>query len=130
MKKGTFETPLRMEDTSDGDHFLVYEPLIYVSCKGERYTVPAGFVTDLNSVPWLFRRLIPKSTNTNRAAVLHDFLYAIGHSKAEADYLYGEAIDACNAHPVKRWILFQSVDKFGGSAWKKHAKAREQKAGT
>ena len=122
--RGQFRTPLRMEDTGDGDHFVLCDPLVYVSCSGVTFTVPAGFITDLNSVPWFFRRMIPKSTNTNRAAVLHDWLYASGYAKTLADHLYGEAIDACGAHPVKRWILFNAVDLFGQKAWDAHAEAR------
>lgn len=127
MVTGTFLSPLRMEDTGDGEHFLLLEPLIYVSVNGVRYEVPAYFITDLNSVPWFFRRLIPKSNSANRPACLHDWAYATGISKYVADRLYREAMEAIGVHPKLRWILFQSVDKFGQASWNRHAKTRKAK---
>lgn len=149
MVTGAFLTPLRMEDTGDGEHFKLLEPLDYVSSHGVHYRVDAGFVTDFNSVPWFFRRLIPKSNNANRASVLHDGAYALGYLplltdaayrdrvsrisdcaplKDFADALYEEAMAACGVHPVKRWLMYQAVKRFGQKAWDAHAEERKQKA--
>ena len=38
-------------------------------------TVPAGMITDLTSVPWLFRFLVGRVGPWLEAAVLHDYLY-------------------------------------------------------
>jgi hypothetical protein len=38
--------------------------------------VPAGFSTDLASIPWAMRWLIPASGPWQRAAVVHDWLYS------------------------------------------------------
>lgn len=127
MVTGQFLTPLDMRDTGDGEHFLLLASLIYVSKNGVRFEVPAGFETDLNSVPWFFRRLIPKSNNANRPGVLHDHCYAVGVSRYVADRLYLEAMEAIDVHPVKRWILFNAVDTFGQRAWDAHAKKRQEK---
>jgi len=40
-----------------------------------RVTVPAGFVTDLASVPRLLWAIVPRDGLYNGAAVVHDFLY-------------------------------------------------------
>jgi hypothetical protein len=38
--------------------------------------VPAGFPTDLASVPFWLRWLVSQAGNWNRAAIIHDYLYA------------------------------------------------------
>lgn len=123
--KGRFLSDLVMKDLGDGEHFELYFPLEYVSIAGVHYVVPTGFVTDLNSSPRFMWRLYAKSNKANRAAVLHDFLYATAIvPKDTADHLYREASEACGVHAVVRWCAFQAVHRFGKGAWQQHAEDR------
>lgn len=93
---------LRVPDR-EGGKWTVLQPLgfrsqkfVYPDCKYKVYLVPAGFETDLASVPrlpfvyWLF------GGRGKRAAVVHDYLYAEGmrlkliEDRAEADSLFLE----------------------------------------
>ncbi len=46
----------------------------YSETIGGIITVPDGYKTDFASIPWFFRRLIPKDGPYTHAAVIHDFL--------------------------------------------------------
>ena len=60
-----------------------------------RINVPAGFVTDLASVPRVFWSLIPPEGKVDEPSVVHDYLYAKGgdlrigkFSRADADRFF------------------------------------------
>lgn len=46
----------------------------YVGARGDRWTLPVGFTTDLASVPWPFRWLVDTWGAHTGAALLHDWL--------------------------------------------------------
>jgi hypothetical protein len=75
-------SPLRYEDMLDGKRVKLLEDfVVWVRISGggwRKIAVPAGFVSDLASVPWLFRRGFPRFGPWNAAAVIHDYLYAAG----------------------------------------------------
>lgn len=48
-------------------------PLTWTGSKGDAVTVPAGFLSDLASVPRMFRALIDVAGRHDRAAIVHDF---------------------------------------------------------
>jgi hypothetical protein len=112
-------------------------------------TAPAGFLTDFASIPRFFHRLIPKNGTYDAAAVLHDFLYAIGlYTKEICDLIFLDAlILLCGPRPVftgskwskayaahllavSKWkaeiarakAMYQAVKWFGFSAWNAHRK--------
>lgn len=58
----------------DGRYVLT-GPLTYRGAR-DTFTVPAGFTTDLASVPRPFTWLVPVAGIHNRAAIVHDFLCA------------------------------------------------------
>lgn len=70
-----FLTKLWLEHV-DGRDWVVAAPLWYRSdlLRGV-VGVKAGTDTDLASVPWLFRRVVPKSGKYNPATVVHDAGY-------------------------------------------------------
>ena len=58
---------------------------------GEEYVVPAGFRTDLGTVPMEFRSFVtPKSIDT--ASIIHDYLYFIGYDRPSADKVFAEVL--------------------------------------
>ena len=86
-------------------------------------TVPAGFDTDLASVPRLFWRIFPPSGVYNKAAVVHDWLYVtrkIGpHAvcRAEADAVLLEAMDTLGVGWWERTTMYRCVRLFGWIVW-------------
>jgi hypothetical protein len=45
---------------------------------GWTFTAQKGFISDGNSVPWLFRGIVPKFGRNTIAGIVHDWLYKAG----------------------------------------------------
>jgi hypothetical protein len=119
MKAG-FLTPLRLEWVADGSgQKVVIEPLVYRSEVAQQtFTVPAGFRTDLASVPrlplafWLFGAV------ADEAAVVHDYLYSERLvSRKMADEVLAEAMKATGVTWWRRGPMWLGVRLFGGERW-------------
>lgn len=122
MAVGRFLTKLQLEDI-DGNTWMLLAPLVYEQ-DGRTYTVPAGFVTDLASIPRaVFWR--PKSGRFNEAATIHDSAYAgelqteppYTLSRAEADGLFYYAMQALGVSWWSRTVMYRAVRIFGGALW-------------
>lgn len=70
-------------------------------------TVPQGYVTDLASIPFFARWLLPQAGHSARAAVLHDWLCARYDVRATA--VFNEALKADGAGPIRRWLMVPFV---------------------
>lgn len=68
---------LHYHDMEDGVRVELLDPLI-AQVGVDIIRVPAGFVSDFASVPWLFRRFFPSFGAWNGAAIVHDYLYQAG----------------------------------------------------
>jgi hypothetical protein len=116
---------LEIADDQDDGKWLLIQPLIYQSDVAlETFTVPAGFQTDLASVPRLPFVFLLAGDCARQAAVVHDFLYT-SHlvDRATADAVLREA-SAITGVPVwKRWLMWTGVRAFGGSHWGPTAEA-------
>lgn len=73
-------------------------------------TVPNLFMTDLSSIPRIFRLLIPKNGRHRAAAVVHDWLCReeIGPRK-QADKIFLEAMAVLNVPQWRRWAMYRAV---------------------
>lgn len=127
MKIAWFMTPLNLQDI-DGKHFELLSPLVYSSATGRIFTVPAGFVTDFASIPRGLWNLLPVHGRQDKAAVLHDFLYAHnGVTRAEADALFREAMEAEGVGKVARNLMYAGVRAGGWKPWNKYRAADQKK---
>lgn len=92
---------------------------------GDRITVPAGFVTDLTSVPrplWLF---YPRWGKYGNGAIIHDWLYWMQtRPRSEVDLIFLEAMEVMGVHPASRAILYRLTSTFGFIAWHNNQKRR------
>lgn len=111
-------------------------PLVYTTGDdGDTITVPAGFVTDLASVPRWAWMLIPPDGPWVKAAIIHDYLYATGgtgiwkkheasisrprpYSRAEADAIMREAMENRGVGVIFRNVIYLAVRLGGASGWK------------
>lgn len=110
-----FTTPAILEML---DHFLwrVYEPFeFYLSDdNSDVIEVPAGFVTDLASVPRIFWTLLPPDGKYAKAAIIHDYLYDNAlRTKKEADLIFLDGMTVLGVPKWKRTVMYWAVRMFG-----------------
>lgn len=110
-----------MENATGQDDGLwrLVEPLVYQSdVAGQTFEVPAGFETDLASVPRLPVVYLLAGGTSNEAAVVHDFLYTVHPvSRAVADAVLREASAVTGVPAWRRWLMFWGVRLGGASHW-------------
>ena len=117
----SFTEPLILEalpSTRQGrGEFLVHKEFHYdVGFKGsgDTITVPAGYNTDLCSVPWFARAFIPLAGKLAKPALVHDWLLEQGEARAHD--VFDEALGVMRVKPTTRWLLVKSVKLY---AWMK-----------
>jgi hypothetical protein len=116
-----FDKPLRVEDVVGEDEWLLIDNFTFWVSKSEFYIVPIGFKTDLFTIPWGFRWLIPKDQKGRQAAVLHDHL--VTERKVEwrkTVKLFEMALKKLNVNFWRRGLLVNAVF-LGGPRWKINA---------
>jgi len=93
---------------------------IWFTYLGERYCVPAGYLSDGASVPRLLWRLLSPCIDpvTLVPSIVHDYLYEwrLG-TRYDADLFYATALDQ-NGYPLWKCLLtYIGLRLFGGSHW-------------
>ena len=80
----------------------------------DKIKVPAGYVTDLTSVPRFLWSIFPPHGKYAKAAIVHDYLYtnAIG-TKAWADEVFCEAMGVLGVPHWRKYLMYWSVRLFG-----------------
>lgn len=96
---------------NNGKEFELEEALTYQSDLWEPLiVVPAGFVTDLASIPRVFQSLIPKVGKHMLAAIVHDYLCRLdGFDRRLADRIFLEAMKLLGVNPVRRRLMYWAV---------------------
>lgn len=113
-----FRTPVDLRIVLGG--FEVLSEIRYYSAYLDKEVViPKGYFTDLASVPWYGRWLVPTTTGKNReAAVVHDFLCddevqaSFGITQIDTDAVWREALGVLKVNVVYRWGLWIPVRSF------------------
>lgn len=126
-----FWTPLILED-DNGLPYTLHDPLVYVSDRLHcRILVPAGFKTDLASIPRGLWNVLPKSGPYDKAAVIHDYLYQTGGrelvlpgkpvgqciDRGDADGVLKEAMEVCGVGGFRRFTIWSGVRIGGWKSW-------------
>lgn len=82
--------------------------------------VPAGFITDLTSVPRILWSFLPPDGKYAKAAIIHDYLYDNAlRTKKQADLIF---LDAMRVLGVPKWkyiIMYHAVRLFGCGKYNK-----------
>lgn len=106
----------------DDKYWLVEEDYYYETSKGT-IKVPKVFRTDYASVPRIFRNIINSYGKHGRAAVVHDWLYAYGHSieitREESDKTFLEIMEEWGVSKWKRQLMYGLVRIFGSNHYKR-----------
>jgi hypothetical protein len=86
---------------------------------GRVYVVPKGYVTDFASVPWYGRAVIDPEGPTARAAIIHDWLYAIGEKgkREEADVAFYRAMKFYGVDEAQSRIAYNAVHIGGAGGY-------------
>lgn len=115
-----FLTPLIAEELPRADWWRLHTPLVYRTRWGMEVVVPAGFETDLASIPARYRQYFSVNGLHRRAAVLHDYLYhhRIG-TRASADALFYEAMADLGVPYLERTVMWAAVRVGGWVAWRR-----------
>lgn len=112
-----FLTSLDLRAAEPGEWILI-APLKWAR-SGVKLTVPAGFITDLASLPRLVRPVLDRNGLSRRPAVLHDWLYCSKQgSRADADRLFRKALKAEGMGRLARWSMYIGVRAGGWIYWK------------
>jgi hypothetical protein len=121
----------------------VQRPIAYQTGEdpGEIITVPAGFVTDLASIPRPVWSFYPPDGPWVKGAVIHDFLYYTQgdglwgkthgitrdrpYTRAQSDHVLWEAMKDRGIHAWARFVIWAAVRLGGWIGWSvKHKRAR------
>lgn len=116
-----FRTELEVK-ALDGkpDIWQVMAPLIWSDFRGV-VTVPAGFITDLASIPDVLKGIMDVNGRSRRAAVIHDWLYASQPcTRAVADDTLRSALIADGETPFRAGAYYWGVRIGGWAAWDAH----------
>lgn len=112
------ELELREADENrDDGKWIVCQPLVYDSLvAGRTITVPAGYQTDLASVPRLPLVYWLCGGRANKPAVVHDYLYSTGLvPRPVADAVFREAMAVVGVPTAYRWLMWAGV-RVGGAS--------------
>lgn len=134
---------LRLKDAvplrkgADADYIVGADYAITYRLNGQEertVTVPRGMLTDLVSVPPVFRSWVGRVGPHLEAAIVHDYLY-IAWQDADggvprrqdrrfADQLFLKAMRAAKVSRVASWTIYGAVRLFGGFAFRRREKER------
>ncbi len=115
----TPQTVILFNKTKQGRKlFTLNEEFPYCdAATGRVIVVPKWYVTDFASVPWYGQGVIDPEGPTARAAIIHDWLYAIGEpgKRQEADDTFYRAMIAFGVDEMHARIAYNAV-RTGGQA--------------
>jgi len=94
----------------DNCDFELEERLVYQSDLIGLVIVPAGFDTDLASIPRIFQSLVPKVDHHMLPAIVHDYLVRLpDFNRRMADKVFLEAMRVKNVNPIRRRLMYWAV---------------------
>ena len=113
----TFLSPLRLEK-QDGNLWKVLEQFV-AQVDAAQIAVPAGYVTDLASVPRLPLAYLLAGNRAPKSAVIHDWLYAIKAGKDYADEVFLAAMKAEGINRFVAKVMYWAVRVFGDGPYER-----------
>ncbi|EAO0947453.1 DUF1353 domain-containing protein [Salmonella enterica] len=122
-----FTTPAILEMLGHYN-WRVHEPFAFYLSDDESdvIEVPAGFVTDLATVPRIFWSVMPPDGKYAKAAIIHDYLYDNAlRTKKEADLIFLDGMAVLGVPKWKRIVMYLAVRIFGRGNYSKDQQARE-----
>lgn len=113
----SFTDPLKVTPMPDGRTWKLLEEFDYhigAETSPDVIHVPAGFVTDFASVPFIFWAIFPSWGKYGKAAIIHDFLYQSKiRTRLEADAIFVEAMGVLGVSKWRQFLMYWGVRCFG-----------------
>ena len=131
MISGPAGAPPSVPKNAFGDerNFILLEPMGYViGDTNDFIIVPAGFVTDLASIPQAFWSMgLTPQGQYSRAAIIHDYLYwSQKCTRDQADRLLVVAMKESQVGTFDQKVIYEGVHLGGQSAWEQNASEKRQ----
>lgn len=123
-----FKTQLEVREGETPDIWALVAPLIWDDGI-RRVIVPAGFLTDLASVPGILKAIPALDINglSRSPAVLHDWLYRThGYSRASSDKLFRQALASRGVGLIARRTFWAGVRIGGWRPWSHYPNGPQQ----
>lgn len=115
----------KLSPIPSSENWVLLEDWHYTALDGERHSVPAGFVTDLDSVPRIPIVYALYKGRVRAGALLHDWLYRNGYPRIKADTLLKEVGELLDGVPIEYLNnIYAGVRAFGWTRYK--AKKNEE----
>jgi hypothetical protein len=103
-----FQGTLDIREVKDGLWELL-APLVYKG-REQTFIIPAGFQTDLATIPTAFRWLLSPTGKYQKAAVLHDWLLRTRTvSPEDADGIFRRAMRELDVSFLRRYMMWAAV---------------------
>lgn len=107
------------ETAPGGNPIYTLGSLLSYQRGNKTYAVPAGYRTDLASIPKEHQQRPPNESPAARPGVLHDYLYTShGEPRRVADRIFREALKAEGVPLGQRLAMWGAVRLFGGPAYR------------
>jgi hypothetical protein len=113
------EAELDVRAHAEDDKWVLLSPLRWMLQDGNVLIVPAGFITDLASVPSMLRGVLDVNGKSRHAAVAHDWLYR-NHklfTRSEADEFLRVALICRGTSAVAARTYWSGVRIGGWKPW-------------
>jgi hypothetical protein len=105
------------------NYFEIIHPITVIVDSKDKFGIPAGFKTDLASIPGLARAIIPVVDSHLLAAVVHDFLYRevtqSWRGREFADTFFLRIMKETNVPKTQRVIIYSSVRAGGWASYQR-----------
>lgn len=115
--EGKFLSPCRLEVAQDSGarpEFVLTDPLHYHDAEIGTVIVPAGYLTDLCSVPQIAMSIV--GYPGARAGVVHDYLITSGLVRRDlADQVFYRALLACGVNDTTAGLMYAAVSSYTAS---------------
>jgi hypothetical protein len=124
MSAFQFISPLDLQEymlngLSVPNEWVVDQPLIALH-GDDKLIVPRGYITDLASIPRVFRNVFNVNGPLRAPAVLHDWLYSSQRfTRAQSDAIFLLAMEARGIEKAERYAVYAAVRTFGWRYWNK-----------
>lgn len=108
-----------------GPTWELLSPFTYISRRYGTIRVPAGFVTDLASIPRLARWYVSRDGDHTKPAIVHDYLYTRASiadypsiTRADADRVFLEALLVRGIRPGLARMMYLAVRAGGWTTFR------------
>jgi hypothetical protein len=114
------ETSRIILEPKDTEWCLAQNIQVDISEPRIRLNIPAGFITDLASIPRIIWSLVPPYGLYTRSAVVHDWLYRskIQITREDADKVFLELMQQDKVDPALAKFMYRAVRWFGAGSYK------------